>query len=74
MSAKKKARTDRLEAKKTAIAEQQAQFAPETDPVEPAPEEEPVPTEEVIAEKADITETPEMAKAKKPTPRKGQAS
>ena len=34
MSAKKKARTERLEAKKAAIAEQQAQFAPETDPTE----------------------------------------
>jgi len=34
MSAKKKARTERLEAKKAAIAEQAAQFAPETDPTE----------------------------------------
>lgn len=34
MSAKKQAREARLEAKKTAIAEQQAQFAPETDPTE----------------------------------------
>lgn len=34
MSAKKQARAARLEAKKTAIAEQQAQFAPETDPTE----------------------------------------
>ncbi len=34
MVAKKKARGERLEAKKTAIAEQEAQFAPETDPTE----------------------------------------
>ncbi len=34
MAAKKKARGERLEAKKTAIAEQAAQFAPETDPTE----------------------------------------
>jgi predicted nucleic acid-binding Zn-ribbon protein len=34
LAAKRKARTERLEAKKAAIAEQEAQFAPETDPVE----------------------------------------
>ena len=39
MTAKKKARADRLEAKKAAIAEQEAQFAPETDPTEEQKEE-----------------------------------
>lgn len=34
MAAKKKARSERLEAKKAAIAEQEAQFAPEMDPTE----------------------------------------
>ena len=32
MAAKRKARAERLEAKKAAIAEQEAQFAPDTDP------------------------------------------
>jgi hypothetical protein len=38
MAAKKAARTKRLEAKKAAIAEQAAQFAPETDATETNPE------------------------------------
>lgn len=40
MSAKKKARTERLDAKKTAIKEQAEQFAPETDPTEDEAKEE----------------------------------
>ena len=54
MTAKKKAREDRLAAKKAAIAEQEAQFAPETDPTE----------EQKEALEAETKETEEKAEVK----------
>lgn len=55
MSAKKQAREARLEAKKTAIAEQQAQFAPDRDPTE----------EEKVAIEAEAKEETEEKKEDK---------
>jgi ribosomal protein L32 len=68
MSAKKKARDERLQAKKDAI---KAQSGEESDEVV---QENTVPTDEVSTEKTEVLEAPEMAKEKGAKPRKGQAS
>ena len=54
VAAKKQARAERLEAKKAAIAEQEAQFAPETDPTE----EQKAAIEENQTEEKDSAEEP----------------
>jgi hypothetical protein len=71
MSAKTKAREERLQAKKDMIKEQKGET--EAEGVESIPGEE-APIEEVPARKAKDTETPELAQVKTATPRKGQAS
>lgn len=71
MSAKTKAREERLQAKKEMIKEQKG--AAEAEGVEAIPGED-APMEQIDTEKSKVVEAPEMAQAKTSTPRKGQAS
>jgi large subunit ribosomal protein L32 len=67
MAAKKKARDERLQAKRETINAQKGEEA-ESDP------EQAIPTEEVAEAKLMEIDAPEIAKTKKATPRKGQAA
>jgi len=73
MTAKTKAREERLQAKKEMINEQKGTVDPEASDTTPE-DSAAVPLEKVASEKSKVVEAPEMAKAKSATPRKGQAS
>ncbi len=73
MSAKKKAREERMEAKKEMINEQKGNV--DTDATESIPEgKAEVPLEKIATKKSKVVESPEMAQEKNAAPRKGQAS
>jgi hypothetical protein len=72
MTAKTKAREERLEAKKEMIKEQKGSTEEVADSI-PADTND-VPLEEVATDKSKVVDAPEMAQAKRATPRKEQAA
>jgi len=73
MSAKKKGREERMQAKKDMIKEQKGEVDTEASEAIPADGAD-KPLEEIPTEKSKVVETPDVSPDKTATPRKGQAS